>query len=219
VETIEPRQTEARGDERVLVVPLEGRLTGGSDVRLLDAVTRAAGLSRALALDVASIGSIDLGGACSLVKLLVWAERTGTRVGLFGAGASVRHALKITGLAGAVPLFRTEAEALAALRAEGRPPPPSALPDGGEATFDSSWGWAATPRGSAPKASLAARRAVGPMDGFGPLWENVHRVRLTGAPDDPEDIAEVWRREFAAFWPPGNAAAAPAGLDPPGSVD
>jgi hypothetical protein len=64
------------------------------------------------------------------------------------------------------------------------------------------------------------RRLLGPLQGFGKMWQKTYRVDLNGALVDgseatPARIVEVWQREFSGFWPQGNRFYAPLlGIEP-----
>jgi hypothetical protein len=69
---------------------------------------------------------------------------------------------------------------------------------------------------AAPAAPLApGLRLVGPLQGFGSLWQKTFSVRLSGADVTPAEVMAVWKRRFAEFWPGDNRFDAPqAGLAP-----
>jgi hypothetical protein len=51
--------------------------------------------------------------------------------------------------------------------------------------------------------NVQGRRPTGPMKGFGPLWLRTYQVRLVGASVTPAQVIQVWKEQFASFWPPG----------------
>jgi hypothetical protein len=52
--------------------------------------------------------------------------------------------------------------------------------------------------------NVEGRRLVGPVQGFGRLWQKRYRVRLTGAGVTPQQLIATWKAEFGSFWPRGN---------------
>ena len=62
--------------------------------------------------------------------------------------------------------------------------------------------------GSVPATALnlnvEGRRLVGPVQGFGRLWQKRYRVRFDGADVTPQRVVATWKAEFASFWPQGN---------------
>jgi hypothetical protein len=62
---------------------------------------------------------------------------------------------------------------------------------------------AAVPAG-AINLNVDGRRVVGPVQGFGQLWQKTYRVRLNGAHVTPQDVVRVWKERFPHFHPPQN---------------
>lgn len=52
--------------------------------------------------------------------------------------------------------------------------------------------------------NVDGRRVVGPLQGFGQLWQKTYRVRLVGSAVTPEETIAVWKANFPAFQPPQN---------------
>jgi hypothetical protein len=52
--------------------------------------------------------------------------------------------------------------------------------------------------------NVAGRRATGPLQGFGQMWQKTYRIRLTGAEVTPQEVIREWKAHFAEFWPKGN---------------
>jgi hypothetical protein len=75
---------------------------------------------------------------------------------------------------------------------------------------DDCWAWpvAALAAPYAPAGAInlnvAGRRVVGPLQGFGQLWQKTYRVRLHGAGVTPAEVMRVWKEHFKDFWPRGN---------------
>jgi hypothetical protein len=66
--------------------------------------------------------------------------------------------------------------------------------------------------------NVDGRRAVGPLQGFGKLWQKTYRVRLPQANVTPPEVIAVWKKRFSEFWPPGNRFCAPLDGIAPGEV-
>lgn len=63
--------------------------------------------------------------------------------------------------------------------------------------------------------NVEGRRLLGPLQGFGQLWEKRYTVRLSGAPQTPSEVIKVWKENFPKFWPPGpRFYPSPAGIAP-----
>src|SRR5437867_5377073 len=52
--------------------------------------------------------------------------------------------------------------------------------------------------------NVEGRRVVGPLQGFGQLWQKTYRVRLTGTSVTPSEVVRAWKENFTTFWPTGN---------------
>jgi len=76
--------------------------------------------------------------------------------------------------------------------------------------------------GSVPRSAINlnvdGRRLVGPIQGFGRLWQKRYRVRLDGVDVTPAEVIRTWKSEFATFWPTGNRFYGPITAIAPGEV-
>jgi hypothetical protein len=66
--------------------------------------------------------------------------------------------------------------------------------------------------------NVDGRQAVGPLQGFGQLWQKTYRVRLAGCGATPEDVIAVWKARFPDFQPPQNRFFPPVAGVAPGEV-
>ena len=66
--------------------------------------------------------------------------------------------------------------------------------------------------------NVEGRRAVGPLQGFGKLWQKTYRVSLKGAEITPVDVIKTWKENYQEFWPEGNRFYAPLAGITPGEV-
>jgi len=57
-----------------------------------------------------------------------------------------------------------------------------------------------TPTG-ALNLNVEGHQLVGPLQGFGQLWQKTFRVRLTGVSVTPSEVIKTWKEHFPAFWP------------------
>lgn len=49
--------------------------------------------------------------------------------------------------------------------------------------------------------NVEGRGAVGPLQGFGQLWQKTFRVCLTGLEQDPTEVVQTWKSSFPQFVP------------------
>jgi hypothetical protein len=62
---------------------------------------------------------------------------------------------------------------------------------------------------------VEGKRLVGPVQGFGKLWQKTYKVRLEGVETTPAEVIAAWREGFGSMWPKGNDFYPPlTGLDP-----
>jgi hypothetical protein len=76
---------------------------------------------------------------------------------------------------------------------------------------------AAVPSG-AINLNVEGRKAIGPLQGFGPLWQKTYRVRLSGVTVAPRRVIQVWKERFPKFWPKGHRFYGSLGGMAPGEV-
>jgi hypothetical protein len=76
--------------------------------------------------------------------------------------------------------------------------------------------------GSVPRSAINlnvdGRRLVGPVQGFGRLWQKRYRIRLDGVDAAPAEVIRTWKSEFGSFWPSGNRFYGPLTAIAPGEV-
>ena len=66
--------------------------------------------------------------------------------------------------------------------------------------------------------NVEGRDAVGPLQGFGSMWQKTYKVRLRGATVPPTEVIKTWKEQFPKFWPAGNRFFAPLTGIAPGEV-
>lgn len=66
--------------------------------------------------------------------------------------------------------------------------------------------------------NVEGRRAVGPLQGFGKMWQKTFRVCLNDPNLTPAHVIAAWKEHFPEFWPRGNTFYAPLAGIRPGEV-
>jgi hypothetical protein len=62
---------------------------------------------------------------------------------------------------------------------------------------------------------VEGKRLLGPIQGFGKMWQKTYRVSLEGATASPVEVIRLWKERFPEFWPEGNEFYAPlTGIEP-----
>ena len=98
------------------------------------------------------------------------------------------------------------------------------LPDNGKRQDTANWAQpvprlkAADVSTEAVNINVEGRRVVGPLQGFGKMWQKTYWVRLSGTSAGPAEVIGAWKQNFASFWPEGNRFYAPFTGIAPGDV-
>lgn len=66
--------------------------------------------------------------------------------------------------------------------------------------------------------NVEGRQLIGPLNGFGQLWQKTYTVRLSGAAVTPTELIRAWKARFPQYWPRGNDFYAPLTGIAPGEV-
>lgn len=67
-----------------------------------------------------------------------------------------------------------------------------------------------------PTGNVAGRRPIGPLQGFGRLWQKTYQVPIPGP--TPEEVIATWKERFGEFWYPSQTFYPPTGGMTPGGV-
>src|SRR3989440_6419710 len=49
--------------------------------------------------------------------------------------------------------------------------------------------------------NVEGRQVVGPLQGFGQLWQKIYWIVLKGSDVTPTELIKVWKEHFPQFWP------------------
>ena len=66
--------------------------------------------------------------------------------------------------------------------------------------------------------NVDGKHAVGPLQGFGKMWQKTYRVSLQGTAVEAREVIKTWKENFPRFWPAGNRFYAPLTGIAPGEV-
>src|SRR5262245_17048753 len=66
--------------------------------------------------------------------------------------------------------------------------------------------------------NVDGRQIVGPLQGFGQMWQKTYRVYLYGAKVAPTEVIQAWKEHFAEFWPANSRFFGPLTGIAPGEV-
>ena len=216
-------------NESVAVVVLNGVITAAAETAMMEALEHAGSQgTRSIILDFAGVSGMDSGGGSVLVKLYISAKSR--QMGLTAAGlkSELKDVFRLTGLEEVMPAHDTRAAALSskAISAETTGP---GSPRKFEVASDSppevrrggAIHWAkpvdrlrvAKVTGSVSTLNVEGRRTVGPIRGFGQMWEKTYELRFSDAKRTPVEIAATTKENFVRFQPPqNNFYPTPAGI-------
>ncbi len=66
--------------------------------------------------------------------------------------------------------------------------------------------------------NVDGRSAVGPLQGFGKMWQKTYRLNLAHCAATPVEVIKAWKENFPSFWPRGNRFYVPLTGIAPGEV-
>jgi hypothetical protein len=66
--------------------------------------------------------------------------------------------------------------------------------------------------------NVEGRRVMGPIQGFGKMWQKTYRIELAGPQVSPAELIAEWKANFASFWPERNWFYGPLTGIAPGEV-
>jgi len=213
----------------VAVMALDGIVMAEADGALTEAMEHAASKgARSVVLDFSSVSGIDSGGASALVKLCAWAKSRRMNLSAAGPDGGIKEILDLTQLARVMPSFYDLFQALSAARVGANIPSPAEAK-----RFDVAEGsspgvnrgsvvyWAKPVEklqvtkieGSISSLNVEGRHPVGPIRGFGQMWEKTYELRFSEPKNSPFETATTTKENFIRFQPPqNNFYPSPAGI-------
>lgn len=203
----------------VAVMTLDGVLMADAEAAMVECLDHAAGKgARTVVIDFSRVSGIDSGGASALVKLCELAKRH--RIGLFGAGPDVgiKEILVLTQLVGTIRCFEDLQQALSVAGGDAGTAAgdEKSLQVSRDVPLGANRGsvvyWAkpvdklhvAEVKGSISSLNVEGRHPVGPLKGFGQMWEKTYELRFVDPKKTLFDIAATTKQNFVRFQPPQN---------------
>ena len=203
--------TEAFADGKVCVLSMPAELLDHHEEAFLASLMgRGSKEPESIALNWAQVRRINGLGASMLVKVSTRTRRKGQRLIAFGLGEGLRDVLRVTELDLAIEVFPGRFEALSALGVDFEKPPPDEPVHAGITADTQYW---AKPTDSlvVPEAlknirnlNVNGRRPVGPVNGFGQLWQKTYRLHVSDPEITPEYLIACLKQNFPAFQPSYN---------------
>jgi anti-anti-sigma regulatory factor len=196
--------------ENVYSVELPAQLIDPDEKPILNATTpENSGKKGSLLLDFTAVNFINGQGAYQLVKLDVLAGQRGQRLLAVGVNQHYRDVLKVTGLEKVITVYNSREEAFAAAGVAPEKQPSTDIKS--NPSFDMTF-WAKpvaklTVPEMPPQAinrNMQGHRVVGPVDGFGPLWQKTYRLKIDKPGLTPQKVIKVLKQNLPAFQPSYN---------------
>ncbi len=178
------------GGERGRIV-LNGTITDSASTALGDAYAAAA-VVPGIELDCAGIEHIDVSGMNELIKLRLRAGAQGRKITAVGVGPELMDVFRATRTVEAFAPRAAKSQVAydkARLAAWARPIERISLSEVPE---------------TAVNLNVDGLGVVGPVQGFGQLWEKTYRVRLTGSAATPPEVVQALKDNFPSLQPPQN---------------
>jgi len=159
-------------------------------------------------MDFSNVRRINGLGASMMVKLNALAGKRRQRTIAFGVSDQHRAVFDLTGINHAMQICRDRVEACSVAGLPITAVPGPSMP----VAADDLASWAPPVArltipplpSQAINLNMAGRRVVGPVDGFGPLWQKTYRLPLGETSLSPEGVIKVLKRDFPRFQPEYN---------------
>jgi anti-anti-sigma regulatory factor len=210
--------------DNVFLVELPSELINPDEKPILNAtMPKKSGKAGCLLLDFSAVRFMNGLGAYQLAKLGVVAKHRKQRLLAFGVNPHYRDVLRVTGLDRAITVYDSRTTAFTAAGVTPDKQPPTDIDS--NPSFDITF-WA-KPVGKLvvpempPQAinrNMQGRRVVGPVDGFGQLWQKTYRLTIDKPGMTPQKVIKVLKQHLPAFQPPYNRFYTSAAGITPGEV-
>jgi len=167
---------------------------------------------RNIILDFGAVKHLNGFGASMLAKLGAEAKNRGQSLSIYGLRDHYRSVFQLTGLDMTIRIYDSKEQALIA---SGEPSAVSEIDttkstEPGDVADIERWAGPVSKMkvpdmpADAVNLNVEGRRPVGPVEGFGPMWQKVYSQRLSGLDIQPVDAIKVLKENFPAFQPSGN---------------
>lgn len=203
------------------LVELPSELKNSEEGPILDACTPdVSGAIHYIILDLNTVELMNGLGASMLVKLNALARRRGQCLLALGVSDHYRDVLQVTGLDRVITMYDSREDVYSSV---GASPDNDTQRESIQSTTKDTSFWAQpVSRLSIPSMpseainiNMKGRRVVGPVDGFGQLWQKTYRLHVEKPGINPEDAIRALKSNFSSFQPSYNHFyPSPAGIQP-----
>jgi len=220
--TVQAKNNSVSIGEKSRLIYIEGEVTESAEPRIMESFAQASPKGvRCSVLDFSGIRFLNGAGVSLLVKLNIQAKKQGHDLKAFGLSNHYQNVFKLTRLDKAIEIYDSKAEVLVAVGE------PAGSPLYGEnrernlnllsrqskqGSLSGATCWAQPVSKlkvpemptKAINLNVEGRRVVGPVEGFGQMWQKTYRLRLVGAKTTPAEAIAVLKENFPKFQPPEN---------------
>jgi len=186
-------------------------LTDHDETPIITACTEAAkGDVKHIILDFSAVERMNGLGASMLVKLTARVKKLGLHLSTFGLDRHYHDVFTVTGLNRAIRIYDSEAQALTAAGETSDVAEPAAPPRQAESLDKANWAKPVSKLkvpempAEAVNLNVDGLRAVGPIEGFGQMWQKMYRQHLTNSHIPPADVIKFLKENFPKLQPPEN---------------
>ncbi|UCG10756.1 MAG: anti-sigma factor antagonist [Dehalococcoidia bacterium] len=192
------------------LISLDRNLSGESEKGLKEILAKVEQQKiRHVILDFSPIDHMNSAGASVLVKMAVLANQHKQKLFALGLNTRYQDIFHLTGLCEGISVIKEPPEKSAGLSdAEVRDLQAMIIGKGRQ--DDGGWSPNLTklqvtekPRGAMNK-NVHNRQVLGPLQGFGPIWEKTYRLTIDKVALQPKDIIAIMKQHFPEFQPPQN---------------
>jgi anti-anti-sigma factor len=197
-------------DDNVCLLELPPELIDPDEKPYLNAcISQVPDKKNYIILDFSTVQMMNGLGATMLVKFAALARKRGYHVLAIGVSEHYRDVLEVTGLYRAFMIYGSREEAFNTARVSKDNIPNQSLsqvPERDTASWAKPVNRLSVPA-MPPEAinrNMNGRSVVGPVDGFGQLWQKKYRLEVTKPGLTPEDIVLALKNNFPRFQPSYN---------------
>jgi anti-anti-sigma factor len=217
-----------RVSNQTCIVEMPGEVTDYDETPIVKACEKTVPANlRNVILDFIAVRKMNGLGASMLVKLSVEARNRGSKISAYNLSDHYRDVFQITGLYRIIHVYDSKEQALTAVgeqlssaSTEDRPEETK------EVSADDSANWAQPVSkirvpdmpAEAVNLNVDGLRCVGPVEGFGQMWQKIYRQPLTGTNIEPGEALRVLKENFPNFQPSENRFYPSAAGIKPGEV-
>lgn len=209
----------------VCVVELPENLTDHDERPIVSAANAAAPTAGSeIAFNFGNVRAMNGLGATMLVKLFTWTKRNYGLPAVFGLPPGMRDVFRVTSLDRACRIYEGRIGPLSMAASVPESQPRETLSMAQSAIDTSQWREPAERLRVGPMPDEARNlnveglQAVGPVSGFGSLWEKVYRLHISDASLTPSSVFAALKADFSDFQPSFNRFYVPEAGIKPGEV-